>query len=150
MIGRGIAGCHFDQTVFCSMPTAGIPTVETSRLLSPANDPPISHHHRRRKRLGAGRTQTLSIFPRAPPFTKRRIGTRRRYYRGYRSNCGAVVLEKEHEALNNNFNPFLMTGPLGEIRSSKINSATVTGHAKSQNSHRKRYIREELQTLFAG
>jgi len=57
-------------------------------------------------------------------------------------------METEYDVLNNN-NPFLMTGPLGEIRSSKINSETVLGHAESQNSDRKRYIREEQRTLFA-
>ena len=137
IIGCGIAGCHFDQTVFCSLFTAGIPVIEASKLLSPAQDPPFSHHRRRRKCLGADRTQTLAIFPRAPPFAERRIRTKRRYHRDYRSNCSAIVLETEHEALNNNYNLFLMTGPLGEIRSSKINSETARGHAESQNSSRK-------------
>jgi len=85
IIGCGITGCHFDQTVFWSLFTAGIPVVDESMLLSPANDPQFSHHRRRRKRLGAGRTQTLSIIPRAPPFTERRIVARRRYYRDYHS-----------------------------------------------------------------
>jgi putative transposase len=149
IIGCGIAGCHFDQMVFWSLFTAGIPVVEASRLLSPANDPPFSHHRRRRKCLGAGRTQTLAISPRAPPFTERRIRTRRRYHLDYRLNCGAIVLETEHEALNNNYNPFPMTGLLGESRSSKINSETLPGHVESHNSDRKRYIREELRNLFA-
>ena len=103
IIDCGITGCHFDQTVFWSLFTAGIPVVEESMLLSPANDPPFSHHRRRRKRLGAGRTRTLSIFPRAPPFTERRIVAKRRYYRDYRSDCGAIVLETGHEALKNNY-----------------------------------------------
>ena len=127
----------------------GILMVEDSKSLSHANVQPFSHHRRRRKRIGTGRTQTLSIFPRARPFTERRIGTRRRYYRDYRSNCGDIVLETEHDVLNNNHNPFLMTDPLGEIRSSKISSETVLGHAESQNSDRKRSIREEQRTLFA-
>jgi hypothetical protein len=59
-----------------------------------------------------------------PPFTKRWIGTRRRYYHDYCSNCGATVLETEHEALNNNFNPFLMTVPLGEIRSCEYSTGS--------------------------
>ena len=42
IIGCGITGCHFDQTVFWSLFTAGIPVVEESMLLSPANDPPLS------------------------------------------------------------------------------------------------------------
>ena len=35
-------------------------------------------------------------------------------------------------ALNNNYNPFLMTGPLGEIRSSKINSEAVPAMLKAR------------------
>ena len=51
--------------------------------------------------------------------------------------------------LSNLINPFLMTGSFGEIRSSKINSETVPGHAESQNSDQKSYIREEQRALFA-
>ena len=145
----GIASCHFDQTVFCSLFTAGIPVVEASTSLSPAHDPPFSHHRYRRKLFDVGRTQTLAIFPRAPPFTELRIGTRRRNHHDYRSDCGAIDLETEHEALNNNHNLFLMPGPLDEIRSSKISRETAIGHAKSQNFARKRYIREEPRTLIA-
>ena len=149
IVGYGFAGSHFDQMLLCSLFATGIPMIEESKSLSHANVQPFSRHRRRRKRIGTGRTQTLSIFPRAPPFTERRIGTRRRYYRDYRSNCGAIVLETEHDVLNNNHNHFLMTGSLGEIRSSKINNETVLGHAESQNSDQKRYIREEQRALFA-
>ena len=149
IIGCGIAGCHFDQTVFYSLFAAGIPVVEASKLLSPTIDPPFSHHRRRRKFHGVGRAQNLAIFPRAPPFAERRIRTKRRNHHDYRSNCGAIVFETEREALNNNYNLLLMTGPLGKIRSSKINSETACGHAESQNSSRKGYVREELRTLFA-
>jgi len=102
IISCGIAGSHFDQTMFCSLFTAGIPVIEASKLLSPAQDPPFSHYRRRRKCLGANRTQTLAIFPRAPSFAERRIRTKRRCHRDYRANCSASVLETEREALNNN------------------------------------------------
>ena len=140
IIGYGVAGCHSDQTVFCSLLAAGIPVIETSKLLSPAHNPPFRHRRRRKKCLGADRTQRLAIFPRAPPIMPRWIRTRRRYHRDYRSNCGAIVLETKHEALNNNHNLFLMTGPLVETRPSKINTETVRYHPESQNSGRKRYI----------
>jgi len=78
---------------------------------------------------------------------EQRIGTRRRNHHDYRSNCGAIDLETEHEALNNNL--FLMPGPLDEIRSSKINRETALSQAVSPNFARKRYIREELRTLIA-
>lgn len=149
IIGYGSASYQFYQTVFCSLFTAGIPVVVASKLLSPAQAPPFSHHRRRTKCLGTDRTQTLAIFPSAPPFAERRITTRRRYHRSYRSNCGAIDLGTEHEALNNNHNLFLITGPLGEIRSSKINCETAISHAESQNPARKRYIGKELQTLIA-
>jgi hypothetical protein len=42
-----------------------------------------------------------------------------------------------------------MTGPLGEIKSSKINSETKISHAENKNFARKRYIGEELGTLIA-
>ena len=144
----GIASCHFDQTVFCSLFTAGIPVVEASTSLSPAHNPPFSHHRYRRKLFDVGRTQTLAIFPRAPPFAERRIRTKRRCHRDYRSNCSAIVLETGHEALNNNYNLFLVTGPLGEIKSLKIHSETTISHAENQNFARKRYI-GETQALFA-
>ena len=102
IIGCGIAGCHFDQTVVCSLFAADIPLIEASKSLSLAHDPPFSHHRCRKKLLGIGRTQTIPIFPRAPPFAERRIGTRRRNHHDDRSNCGAIDLETEHEALNNN------------------------------------------------
>ncbi len=44
IIGYGIAGCHSDQTVFFSLLATGVPVVEASNLLSPAYDPPFSHH----------------------------------------------------------------------------------------------------------
>ena len=59
-IGFGSAGYHFYQTVFCSLFTAGIPVVVASKLLSPAQDQPFSHHRHRRKCLGADRTQRLT------------------------------------------------------------------------------------------
>jgi hypothetical protein len=149
IIGCGIAGCYFDQTVVCSLFAAGIPMVQVSMSLSPTHDPPFRHHRYIRKLLGVGGTQTVPIFTRAPPFAERRIGTRRRNHYDHHSNCGAIDLETEHEALNNHHNLFLMPGPLDEIRSSKINRQTALSHAESPNFARKRYIREELRTLIA-
>jgi len=98
IIGYGIAGYHSDQTVFFSLLATDVPVVEASNLLSPSHDPPFSHHRRRRKLHDVGRTQTLAIGPRAPPFAERRIGTRRRNHHDYRSNCGAIDLETEQAA----------------------------------------------------
>jgi hypothetical protein len=123
--------------------------IDASKSRSPAYDPPFSHHRCRRKLLGVGRTQTVPIFPRAPPFAERRIGIRRRNHHDHRSNCGAIDLETKHVALNNNHNLFLMPGPLDEIRSSKINRETALSHAESSNFGRKRYIRQELRSLIA-
>jgi hypothetical protein len=81
IISCGIAGSHFDQTMFCSLFTADIPVIEASKLLSPVQDPPFNHNQRRRKCLAADRTQTLAIFPRAPAFAERRIRNKRRCYR---------------------------------------------------------------------
>jgi hypothetical protein len=149
IISCGIAGCHLDQTVGCSLFAAGIPVIEASKSLSPAHDPYFSHHRCRRKLLGVGPTQTVPVFPRAPPFAERRIGTRRRNHHDYRSNCGAIDLATEHEALNNYCHLFLMPNPLDENRSSKTNRETALSHAESPNFALKRYIREELRTLIA-
>ena len=145
IIDCGITGCHFDQTVY-SLPAAGIPVIEASKSLSPAHDLPFSHHRRRRELLGVGHTQTAPIFPRAPPFAKRRIGTKWHHHDG-RSNCGAINFETEHETLNHN--RFLILGPLDEIRPSDINRETALSHTESQNFDRVRYIREEQRTLIA-
>ena len=149
IISFGIAGCHFAQTVFCSLFTAEIPVVEASKLLSPAQGPQFSHHRCRRKFRGVGRKQTFAIFPRAPPFAERRIGTIRRNHHDYRSNCGAIDLVTEHKVLNKTHNLSLMLGPLDEVRSSIINRAKTLSHAASGNFARKKCIREELQTLIA-
>jgi putative transposase len=149
IIGYGVAGCHFDQTVFCSLLAAGIPVVEASKLLRPTHDSPFSHQRRRRKFHGEDRTQTLAIFPRAPPFTQRRVGTRRRNHHDYRPDFVAIDSETEQAALNNNHNLFRMHGPLNEIRSSIINIEAVISHVESQNFPWQRYIREELRTLIA-
>jgi hypothetical protein len=128
IIDCGITGCHFDQTVVYSLLAAGIPVIEASKSLSSAHDLPFSHYRCRRKLLGVGHTQTAPIFPRAPPFAKRRIRTRRRHHYD-RSNCSAIDLETEHETLNNN--RFLIPSPLDEIRSSRINRETALDHASS-------------------
>ena len=147
IISCNITGCHSDQTVVCSLFAAGIPVIEASTSLNPAHDPPFTHHRCRRKLLDVGRTLTVPISPRAPPFAERRIETRRCNHHDDRSNCGAIDLETEHEALNNNL--FLISGPLDEIRSSKINRETALSHAEGPNFTRKRHIREKLRTLIA-
>ena len=127
IIGCGIAGCHFDQTMLCSLFAAGIPVVKALTLLGPT----------RKKFLGVGRTQTGPIFPRAPPFAERRIGTSRPNHHDYRSSCGAIDLEREHGALYNNHNLFLIPGPLNENRFAKINAETALNRAERQNFTRK-------------
>ena len=139
----------FRSNGVCSLLAAGIPVVMTSKSLSPAHDPPFSHHRCRRKFRGVGRKQTLAIFPRAPPFAERRIGTIRHNHHDYRSNCGAIDLVTEHKVLNKTHNLSLMLGPLDEVRSSIINRAKTLSPAASGNFARKKCIREELQTLIA-
>jgi hypothetical protein len=121
IIACGIASCHFDQTVFCSLFAAGIPVDATSKSLRPDHDPPFSHHRYRRTPLDVDPTQKLAIFPRAPPFTERRIRTRRRNHPGYRSNGGAIDWETEQAAVNSNRTLFRMPGLRDENGSSKIN-----------------------------
>jgi hypothetical protein len=132
-----------------SLYEVAIPVVDASKSLSPDPDPHFSHHRCRRKLLCVGRTQTVPVFPRAPPFAERRIGTRRRIHHEYRSNCSAIDLEIEHEALNNNHNIFPMSGALDEFISSQINIDTSIDHAEAQKSSRKRHNREKLRTLIA-
>jgi hypothetical protein len=149
IIGCGIGGCHFDQMVLRSLFAARTPMVEASKSLTPTHDLSFSHERCRRKLLGAARTQAVPIFTRAPPSEERRIGTRRRNPHNYRLNCGAIDLDTEHEALNNNHNLFLMHGVLDDIRSSKINRETADSHAESPNLAQKRCIQEEVRTLIA-
>ena len=149
IIDCGISGYHFDQMVVFSLYDAAIPVVDASKSLSPVPDPHFSHHRCRRKLLCVGRTQAAPISPRAPPFAERRIGTRRRNYHEYRSNCSASDLETEYESLNNNRNIFPMSGALHELISSQINIETSIDHAEAQKSSRKRHDREEVRPLIA-
>ena len=121
IIPGGITSCHFDQTVFWSLFAAGIPVVDASRSIRPDHHPPISHHRYRRKLLDVDRKEILAISPRAPPFTARRIRTRRRNHHGCRSNCGATDWETEQAASNNNRTLFRMPALRDEIGSSTIN-----------------------------
>lgn len=125
IIACGIAGYHFDQTVSCSLFAVGTPMVDTSQLLRPDHDPPVSYHRHKRKLHDVDRTQRLAIFPRAPPFTARRIRTRRRNHHGYRSNYGAIEWETEQAALKNNHDLLLMPGLRAELRSSKISRERI-------------------------
>jgi hypothetical protein len=149
IIGCGISGCHFDQSVVLSLFDAAVPVVDASKSLSSAHDPLSSHHPCRRKLLGICRTRRVVIFPRSPPFAKRRIGTIRRKHQDARSYYGVTVLETEHEALNNYYHLFLMPSPLVENRSPRINMETALDHAEARKSARKRHCREELRTLIA-
>jgi len=149
IIDCGISGYHFDQMVVFSLYDAAIPVVDAPKSLRHVPDLHFSHHRCIRKLLCVGRTQTVPIFPRAPPFAERRIGTRRRNHHEYRSNCSAIDLETEREALNNNHNIFPMSGALDEFISSQINRETALRHAEAQKSSRKTHDREELRTLIA-
>jgi hypothetical protein len=51
VIGGGIAGCHFDQTVVCSLFAAEIPLIETSKSLSPAESPNFARKKHIREEL---------------------------------------------------------------------------------------------------
>jgi hypothetical protein len=149
IIGCGISGCHFDQSVVFSLFDAAVPVVDASKSLSSAHDPLFSHHPCRRKLLGICRTRRVVIFPRSPPFAERRIGTIRRKHQDARSYYGVTVLETEHEALNNYYHLFLMPSPLVENRSPRTNMETALDHAEARKSARKRHCREELRTLIA-
>ena len=64
LIGCGISGCHFDQTVVCSLFDDAL-VVGASKSLSPTHNLSLSHHRWRRKLLSAGRRQTLAVLPRS-------------------------------------------------------------------------------------
>ena len=119
LIGCGISGCHFDQTVVCSLFDDAL-VVVASKSLSPTHNLCLSHHRWSRKLLSAGRRQTLAVLPRSPPFAKRRFRTRRRNHHDYHSNCSAIDLATEHEALNNYYHLFRMPHPLDENRVARL------------------------------
>jgi hypothetical protein len=149
IIGCGISGRHFNQSVFCSLFDTAIPVIDASRPLRSIHHQAISHHRCRRKLLGLGRTRKVTMLPRSPPVAGRRIRTRRRKHHNYRSNYRAIDLEAKHGILNNFYNLLLIPSPFDEIRSSRINRETALSHAESENFARKRYCREELSTLIA-
>jgi hypothetical protein len=149
IIGYGISGRIFDQTVDCARFDTAIPVIDASRSLRSINDQPISHHRCRRKLLGVGRTRTVTILPRSPPVVEREIRTRRRKHHNYHSSCSAIDLEAEHEALNNSYHLFLIPSLLDEKRSARISMATAISHAESENFARKSYCQKELRALIA-
>ena len=149
IIGCGISGRIFDQTVVCSRFDTAIPVIDASRSLRSIHDQPFSHHRCRKKLLGVSRTRTVTILPRSPPVAERRIRTRRRKHHDYRSNYSAIHLEAKHGALNNSYPLFLIPSSLDEKRSARISMATAISHAESENFARKSYCQEELRTLIA-
>lgn len=149
IIGYGISGRIFDQTVVCSRFDTAIPVIDASRLLRSIHDQPFSHHRCRKKLLGVSRTRTVTILPRSPPVAERRIRTRRRKHHDYRSNYSAIHLEAKHGALNNSYPLFLIPSSLDEKRSARISMATAISHAEGENFARKSYCQEELRTLVA-
>ena len=149
MIGFGLSGCNCHQAEVCSLFDSAITVVEASRSLRSIHDQHFSHHRCRRKLLGVGRTQTVAIFPRAPPVMERRMRTRRGKHHECNLNYSAIDLQAELRALNNKHSLFLMPVPLDVIRAEIINRETALSHAERLNIARKRYIRAELQTLIA-
>lgn len=149
IIGCGISGRIFDQTVVCSRFDTAIPVIGASRSLRSVHDQSFSHHRCRKKLLGVSRTRTVIILPRSPPVAERRTRTRRRKHHDYRSNYSAIHLEVKRSALNNSYHLFLIPSSLDERRSARISMATAISHAESENFARKRYCQEELRTLIA-
>jgi hypothetical protein len=149
IIGYGISGYHFDQSVVFSLFDAAVPVVDASKSLSPAHDPLFSHHRCRRKLLGVGRTRTVAILPRSPPVAERRIRTRRRKHHDYPSNCSSIEFETEVEVFKNPSYPFLMPSPLEERASAAISTDSPIDHPEAQKCARKRHCREEIQAVVA-
>jgi hypothetical protein len=149
IIDCAISGCRFNQSVVCSLFDNAIPVIDTSRSLRSTHDLAFRHYPCRRKHLGLRRTRTVTILPRSPPFAERRFRTRRRNHNDYHSNCSAIDLATEHEALNNYYHLFRMPNPLDGNRAARINIETALSHAESPNFTRKRYIRDEPRTLIA-
>jgi len=147
--GCAISGCRFNQSVVWSLFDNAIPVIDASRSLRSIHDQAFSHYPCRRKHLGLRRTRTVTILPRSPPFAERRFRTRRRNHHDYRSNCSAIDLATEHEALNNYYHLFRMPNQLDGNRAARFNIDTALSHAESLNFTQKRYIREELRTLIA-
>jgi hypothetical protein len=137
IIACGISGYYFDQPVVCSLFDDAL-VVEPSKSLSPTHDLSLGHHRWKRKLLSVGRRQTLAILPRSPPFAERRFRTRRRNHHDYHSNCSAIDLATEHEALNNYYHLFRMPNPLDENSAARINIEKALSHAESPNFARKR------------
>ena len=149
IIGCGITGRIFNQTVVCSRFDTAIPVIDSSRSFRSIHDQPFSHHRCRKKLLGVSRTRTVTILPRSPPVAERRIRTKRRKHHDYRSNYSAIHLEAKHGALNNSYHLFLIPSSLDEKRSTRISMATAISHAESENYAQKSYCQEELRALFA-
>jgi hypothetical protein len=149
IVGCGISGRIFDQTVVCSRFDIAIPVIDASRSLRSIHDQPFSHHRCREKLLGVSRTRTVTILPRSPPVAGRRIRTRRRKHHDYRSNYSAIHLEAKHGALNNSYHLFLIPSSPDEKRSARISMTTAISHAESENFAQKSYCQEELRTLIA-
>ena len=139
------SGRIFDQTVVCSLFDIAIPVIDASRSLRSIHDQSFSHHRCRRKLLGLAGTRTVTILPRSPPVSARRIRTRRHKHHDY----GSIDLEVAHRTLNNSCHLFLIPSPLDDKRSTRTNIATAISQAESENFTRKKYCLEQLQTLIA-
>jgi len=139
IIGCGISGRIFDQTVIFSRFDNAIPVIGASRSLRSNHDQPFSHHRSRKKLHGVSRTRTVTILPRSPPVAERRIRTRRRKHHDYCSNYSAIHLEEIHGALNNYYHLFLLPSSLVEKRSARISMATAISHAENENFAHKSY-----------
>ena len=63
IIGCGISGRNFDQTVVCPLFDTAIPVINASRSLRSIHDQPFSHHRCRKKLLGVSRTRTACPGP---------------------------------------------------------------------------------------
>ena len=149
MIGFDLSGRNCYQAEVYSPVDDPIPVVHPSKPFDPLHNPPFLHHRCRMKFLAVGRMQTVVLFPRPPPFTERRIRTRRRNQTDYRSDCGVIECEPELKAFNDYCDLGSMPARLDEHRSVKHKRETALRHTEGQNLVRQMCCREEHENLIA-
>ena len=149
MIGFGLSGCNCYQAEVYSLVDDPIPVVDSSKPFDPVHNPPFLHHRCRMKFWAVGRMQTVVLFPRPPPFTERRIRTRRRNQTDYRSDCGVIECELELKAFNDYCDLGFMPARLDEHRSIKPKRETALRHTEGQNLVRQMCCREKHENLIA-
>jgi len=149
MIGFSLSGCNCYQAEVYSLVDDPIPVVHPSKPFDPVHNPTFLRHRCRMKLWAVGRTQTVVLFPRPPPFTERRIRTRWRNQTDYRSDCGVIECEPELKVFNDYCDLNFMLARLDEHRSEKFNRETALRYTEGQNLVRQLCCREEHENLIA-